>query len=138
MIENVRADKAAIDVVTAEFFAAFATVSGTGPRVDALYDLFVSKAVIVNTAGVEAQIYDVPGFVEPRRAILTSGTFAEFNEWEVSESTEIFGNIAQRWSRYRKSWIESGRKREGGGTKSLQFVRTAGGWKIASLVWDDE
>jgi hypothetical protein len=131
-----RDDKAAIDALTAAFFRAFSTLGGRAPAVDTLYELFIPQAVIVNTAA--AQTYDVAGFVEPRRAILTNGSLLDFNEEELSETTSIAGNIAQRFSRYGKSWIASGRRCEGTGTKSLQFVRAGGTWKIASLVWDDD
>jgi hypothetical protein len=131
-------DKEAIDAVAAAFFDAFTTTGGRSPDVDSLYRLFIERAVIVSNVRGAMQVYDVTTFVEPRRSILTNGTLLEFREEEVSEQTTIAGNIAQRLSRYRKWWIEAGAKREGGGTKSLQFVRTAEGWKIASLIWDDD
>jgi hypothetical protein len=84
------------------------------------------------------QVYDIGGFIEPRRAILTDGSLVDFCEQEVSEETNICGNIAHRLSRYAKAWVASGAAQTGGGTKSMQFVRTAAGWKIASLIWDDD
>ena len=40
--------------------------------------------------------------------------------------------------RYAKRGTLDGVAFEGGGTKSLQFVRTERAWKIASLVWTDD
>jgi hypothetical protein len=134
----VLADKEAIDAVAAAFFDAFTTTGGRSPDMETLYRLFIERAVIVNNAGGAMQVYDVATFIEPRRTILTNGTLLNFREEEVSEHTAIAGNIAQRLSRYRKSWIDAGVEREGGGTKSLHFVRTPDGWKIASLIWDDD
>jgi hypothetical protein len=124
-------DQAAIDAVTAAFFSAFTTTKGRAPDLEGLYRLFIPQAVIVNNVASALQVYDLPGFIEPRRSILTDGTLVDFCEWEISEKTAIAGNIAQRLSRYSKSWLASGKEYSGGGTKSIQFVRTAEGWKIA-------
>lgn len=131
-------DAQAIDNVTAAFFDAFTNRGGKAQNVDALYDIFLPEAVIVKNVGGSPVISTVEGFIEPRREILTNGSLAEFSEWETSERTEVFGNIAQRFSRYAKSWLQEGRQCSGSGAKSMQFVRTPHGWKIASLVWDDD
>ena len=130
-------DKRALDDVTAAFFGAFDNRQGP-PDVDVLYDLFVPRAIIARNVGAIAEFYDVRSFVEPRRALLTEASLRDFCEEEISERTDIFGNIAQRFSRYKKSGTANGEPFEGSGTKSIQFVRTAGGWRIASLVWDDD
>lgn len=127
-----------IDDLTSAFFDAFTMRGAEAPNIDTLYELFLPSATIVKTVGGVPEVYDVRGFVEPRRALLASGAIQEFKEWESSARTDTFGNIAQRFSRYEKSWRESGVTKCGGGTKSIQFVRTAVGWKIAALVWDDD
>lgn len=129
-------DKQAVDAVAAAFFGAFSNAGGA-PGVDRLYGLFIPQAVIVKQTGSSPHVYDVESFVEPRRAILTGGTLERFVEEETSEQTALFENMAQRFSRYRKSWWENGKEHRGEGVKSLQFVRTPQGWKIASLVWED-
>lgn len=131
-------DGPAIDELIAAFFDAFTSNGGVAPNVDALYGMFLAEAVIVKNIGADPVIYDVPGFIEPRRAILTNGSMAHFREWETSGHTEVFGNIAQRFSRYAKSWMQDGQQQSGGGAKSIHLVRTPAGWKIASLVWDDD
>lgn len=130
-------DKRAIDELTATFFRAFDNRHAP-PEVDVLYRLFAPGAIVVKNVGGTPEVYDVRGFVEPRRAILTDGSIDDFSEEEVSERTDIFGNIAQRFSRYKKSGTAHGERFEGGGAKSIQFVRGPEGWRIASLVWDDE
>lgn len=129
-------DKAAIDALTAHFYEAFTNTHGA-PDVDRLYDVFVPEARIVNTAGATPVVYDVKSFAEPRRAILSDGTLTAFREYETFEQTTIFQNIAQRFSRYSKSWNDKDGAKSGAGAKSLQFIRTPSGWKIAGLVWDD-
>lgn len=131
-------DKSGIDRVTAAFYDAFTNRDGVAPNVDSLYDLFLPQAIVTKNTGTIPEVYDPAGFVEPRRALLTSGELLEFCEEEVFERTEILGNVAQRFSLYVKSWRAQDRTHEGRGVKTLQFVRTPEGWKIASLAWDDE
>ena len=131
-------DKAAIDALTGIFFDAFTNRDGKTPAVDRLYEVFVPQALIVKNTGDEPVVYDVAGFVEPRRALLMGGTLSDFREAEVSERTEIFGRIAHRFSIYEKSWKSEGKQFEGRGAKTIQFVRMPQGWKISALAWDDE
>jgi len=130
-------DKSAIDALTAAFYGAF-TNRGGEADVDRLYRLFIPEANVIKNVGGALAVYDLHEFVEPRRALLRDGSITGFVEEETSETTEIFGNIAQRFSRYRKSWEAAGQTCNGGGAKSLQFVSTPDGWRIASLMWDDE
>lgn len=132
-----QSDEQTIDELTAQFFGAFTNRGGIAPDVDRLYRLFAPDARIIRNAGGSAQTYDVTSFVEPRRALLSDGSLVDFCEEEVRADTDVFGNIAHRFSRYRKTWTASGERCEGHGAKSLQFVRTPAGWKIASLLWDD-
>ncbi|MFC9238255.1 DUF4440 domain-containing protein [Streptomyces decoyicus] len=89
-------------------------------------------------AGPELTVYTVDEFIEPRQRLLTDGRLVEFSEWETSERTEIAGDIASRFSEYRKSGTLDGEPFEGGGTKTIQFVRTSEGWRIAALAWYDQ
>lgn len=134
---NIHSDKAAIDALATEFYGAFTNRGGTPENIDALYSVFLPQAIIVKNIDAAAEVLALKEFVEPRREILTNGSLRDFREFEVSEHTEIFGNVAQRFSRYEKSWTASDRMFSGSGAKSLQFVRTSGGWKICALAWDD-
>ncbi|MGW9172926.1 DUF4440 domain-containing protein [Streptomyces decoyicus] len=125
-----------IDVVTAEFFEAFDNRGGKAADVARIRRLVLPGGVIVK-AGPEFTVYTVDGFIEPRERLLTDGRLVEFSEWETSERTEIAGDIASRFSEYRKSGTLDGEPFEGGGTKTIQFVRTSEGWRIAALAWYD-
>ncbi|MEV5122409.1 DUF4440 domain-containing protein [Streptomyces decoyicus] len=125
-----------IDVVTAEFFEAFDNRGGKAADVARIRRLVLPGGVIVK-AGPEFTVYTVDEFIEPRERLLTDGRLVEFSEWETSERTEIAGDIASRFSEYRKSGTLDGEPFEGGGTKTIQFVRTSEGWRIAALAWYD-
>ncbi|MEV8286374.1 DUF4440 domain-containing protein [Streptomyces niveus] len=126
-----------IDAVTAEFFGAFDNRGGKAADVARIRRLVLPEGVIVKT-GPEFTVYTVDEFIEPRERLLTDGRLVEFSEWETSARTEIAGDIASRFGAYRKSGILDGEPFEGGGTKTIQFVRTPEGWRIAAFAWYDQ
>ncbi|MFE9439470.1 nuclear transport factor 2 family protein [Streptomyces sp. NPDC006602] len=129
--------KTDIDLVTAEFFGAFDNRGGKAADVARIRRLFLPAGVIVKT-GPEFTVYTVDEFIEPRRQLLTDGRLVEFSEWETSERTEIAGDIASRFCEYRKSGLLDGEPYDGVGTKTIQFVRTSAGWRIAAASWYDQ
>lgn len=128
--------KSEIDAVTAEFFGAFDNRGGKAADVGRIRRLVVPGGVIV-MAGPDFTVYTVEEFIRPRERLLAEGRLLEFAEWETSERTEIAGDIASRFGTYRKSGILDGEPLEGGGTKTIQFVRTPQGWRISAFAWHD-
>jgi len=132
------ADRDELTGLLREFFAAFSSGPDVEARLDRLSRLFVAEAVITKTCGAQPVHYDVEQFIAPRRQLLTSGRITEFAEWPVSGSWHCFGDIPHWFGRYAKSWQEDGGELTGAGMKSLQFVRTAAGWRISAAAWDDQ
>ncbi|MFC4337745.1 nuclear transport factor 2 family protein [Salininema proteolyticum] len=126
-----------IDELMRRFLGAFTNTGGARPDVEAIRDVFLPDGTIISNVGGDPKTYDLDSFIEPRERILTDGTLTEFSEWEVSERTEIYGGIAQRFSHYAKSGALRGEWFEGEGRKSTQFVKTPDGWRINSMIWDD-
>jgi len=131
-------DRAALTEIVRAFFAAFTSGPDSATRLDALRAVFLPGAVIVRTCGGEPAVYDVDSFIAPRQALLASGTLVDFREWELRGHTEVFGDIAQHFCGYAKSWVQDGRPFTGRGMKTVQFVRTPAGWRISAVAWDDE
>ena len=132
------ADRAEIADIVATFFAAFTSGPDSGARLDALRAAFLPEAVIVRTCGGEPTVYDPDSFIAPRQALLSGGALVDFREWELSGHTEVFGDIAQHFCSYAKAGAQDGTPFTGRGMKTLQFVRTAAGWRISAAAWDDE
>ncbi|MFF8271578.1 DUF4440 domain-containing protein [Streptomyces sp. NPDC016562] len=128
--------KVEIDALTAEFFGAFDNRGGASADVARIRRLMVPGGVIVKT-GPEFTVYTVDEFIAPRELLLAGGRLTDFCEWETSERTEIAGDVASRFGEYRKSGILDGEPFEGVGTKTIQFVRTPEGWRIAAFAWHD-
>lgn len=60
-----------------------------------------------------------------------------FYEAEVSRKLETFGNVAHVFSTY-ESRRAPGEKPFARGINSIQLAKTAGGWKIVTVLWDSE
>lgn len=138
MLKGTAQDRAEIDDLVRRFFAAFTNESGAAPDVEGLARLFIPSGLILKAVGQEPEVYSVTSFIAPRARLLSDGTLTDFREEETAARTNIMGNIAQRMSLYRKSGLMSGVRLEGRGVKLLQFVRTADGWRISAVAWDDE
>ncbi|MGA4846879.1 DUF4440 domain-containing protein [Streptomyces sp. G5(2025)] len=129
--------KIEIDALTAGFFGAFDNRGGKPADVARIRRLLIPRGVIV-VAGPELKVYTVEEFIEPRERLLSDGRLVEFSEWETSEQTLIAGDVAARFGEYRKAGVLDGEPFEGAGTKSIQFVRDANGWRIAAFTWCDK
>jgi hypothetical protein len=130
-------DRSEIEEVVGRFFAAFTSGSDVEARLHGLREVLLPEALIVRTCGAPAR-YDVAGFIEPRRELLTGGRVTDFREWEVDGTTEVYGDVAHHWCTYAKAWVEDGEQRTGVGAKSIQLVRSGTGWRISAVAWDDE
>ncbi|PJJ62187.1 DUF4440 domain-containing protein [Compostimonas suwonensis] len=145
-------DRAAIDDITREFFAAFRSadvrvdraadhaeaVEPGADRFERLARLFTPEARIVKMDAGTPLVYTVDEFIAPRRELLTNGRLRGFSEWETSATTTIAGTIAQRWSSYSKEGLLDGEPNSGSGVKASSFIKHAGVWKILSVAWTDE
>ena len=127
----------ALDEVTRVFFGAFTNKHGA-PNVDALGKLFIPQAVITKRSSAACEIMTVAQFIAPRLKLLTEGALKDFEEWETSARTEIFGGIAQRFSTYEKAGVIAGQPFTGRGVKTIQFIQLDGEWRISALAWEDE
>ena len=132
-------DAAQIAALTRRFLAALTHRDGTIPTLPALPHWFMPDATVRVADALGTVIAtDLHGFIAPRAELLARGRLVDFEEHETESRTEIRGAIAQRWLRCARRGTLDGVAFEGGGTKALQFVRTARDWKIASLLWTDD
>lgn len=129
-------DKLVIDKLTQNFFGIF-TNKNKQPEWDLIRTLCIPETLIIKKATGTEMIYNLDSFVEPRKKILSDGTLKEFEEQEISEETNVIGNIAQRSSKYKKSGYLDGKQFTEYGNKLFQFVKTNLGWKISSVIWED-
>lgn len=63
-------------------------------------------------------------------------TQSGFSESEVHRELEIYGSIAHAFSTYEGSFSRPNGEQSGvAGINSIQLVRTAEGWKVFSIIW---
>jgi hypothetical protein len=127
-----------LDRLTAEFFHAVSFESGEIPPYENIQTLFIEAGLLIKNSATTPEISTVRQFVAPRQAMVASGELTRFREFELSETTEIFGNIAHRFSAYEKSGTLKGLSFQARGMISTQFVLTPAGWKMSAMAWDDE
>lgn len=108
------------------------------PDFEKIYELCSPSANIIKKSDDGTEIYDLKSFIDPRKKVLTDGTLTEFSEWETAEETKVVGNIAQRYSKYRKRGWLHGNYFEASGHKMFQLMKEHGVWKIVHVIWEDE
>lgn len=137
MVYAITNDKLIIDQLTKSFFNIFTNINKQQPNWDSIHTICLPETIIIKKSNNEEEVYNLNTFIEPRKKILSDGTLKEFEEYEIVEETKILGNIAQRYSKFQKNgyFKESYFKEQG--NKLFQFVKTANGWKINSVIWED-
>jgi hypothetical protein len=120
------------------FFKAVSFEQGDQPRYHQIHELFVEQGLLIKNSGQVPEIYSLHAFIAPRQASVDVGDLTRFYEAELSETTPVFGNVAQRFSTYVKSGTLKGVAFEAKGMVSTQFIKTPNGWRISSMAWDDE
>ena len=136
--QNRASVKSELERLTAEFFRAVSFEADGAPPYDNIYALFIESGLLIKNTGAAPEISSVRQFIEPRLAMVRAGELTRFREVELSETTNVFGNVAHRFSAYAKSGTMKGVPFEGQGMISSQFILTPEGWKISAMAWDDE
>jgi GNAT superfamily N-acetyltransferase len=131
-------DADAISDLMRKFLAAVSFEQGREPAYGDLRDLFIPTARLIRNSGAAPEISIVDEFVRTRQAAFDAGELTSFEKTELSETTEMFGNIAHRFSPYAKRGVTDRGPINTRGVISTQFVRTPDGWRISSMAWDDE
>jgi hypothetical protein len=127
-----------LDGLTQAFFRAVSFEEGERPPYQMLYTLFIESGLLIKNSGTAPDIATVGEFIAPRQRLVESGELTRFRESEITERTEVFGNVAHRFSTYEKSGVSGGAAFDGRGIISIQFILTEAGWKMSSMAWDDE
>ncbi len=130
--------EAALETLIGDFFRAVSFETGERPAYDRIHDLFVEQGKLIKNSSEAPEVSTVDQFIASRQRMVDSGALTSFREIEIAEITEVFGNVAHRFSTYVKSGTLEDAAIEGRGVISTQFIRTPSGWKMSSMAWDDE
>ena len=127
-----------LDRIARAFFEAVSFEENAAPNYGRIHELFIEQGLLIKNSGQVPEISTLGAFIEPRQASVSGGDLTRFHEAELSEVTQIFGNVAHRFSAYEKSGTLKGVPFAGKGMISTQFVLTPQGWRVSSMAWDDE
>ncbi|MDG5492901.1 hypothetical protein [Psychroserpens sp. SPM9] len=127
-----------IDVLVSEFFKVFTNANGQTENVKSLKKLMIPEVIIINNTNSSSEVYSLGEFIISREKILNDGSLKEFSEKETFSNTDVNGNIAYRYSHYKKLGVKNSKHFEVEGVKSFQFIENNKGWLIASVVWCDK
>ena len=127
-----------LDRLAEDFFRAVSFEAGQSPSYETIKALFIDSGLLIKNVGTTPEISSVNEFITPRQAQVNSGALTRFHESELSERTDIFGNVAHRFSAYEKSGTMNGTPFNARGMISTQFILTPDGWRMSSMAWDDE
>jgi len=127
-----------IDALMTAFLAAVSFEPGTQPDYERIRALFIASGLLIKNTAATPEISGIDAFIEPRRALVQGGRLTRFREVEVSQRTQVFGQVAQRMSAYTKDGISDGTAFSARGVIFTQFISTPEGWRISSMAWDDE
>jgi hypothetical protein len=119
-----------------ELLAAFFGAVSFKPRPDyeRIRDLFIPDGLLIRPPDV----MDLDTFIAPRAQSVESGELSDFEEYELTGETEVFGDVAHRFCGYGKRGVRNGEAFAARGAISTQFVLTTAGWRISVMAWDDE
>ncbi len=138
MVYSITADKYNIDQLTKSFFNVFTNSNKQEPNWSLIHTICLPETTILKKSSNEEEVYNLNTFIEPRKKILSDGTLTEFEEYEIFEETRILNNIAQRYSNFQKHGYFNGTYFKEKGNKLFQYVKTNDGWKISSVIWEDD
>jgi hypothetical protein len=131
-------DEVQIEGLMTGFLRAVSFTAGDRPDYGDLPALFIPQAKLIRTSGPAPEISSVEQFVRTRQRAVYAGELMSFEETELAQTTELFGNIAHRFSSYAKRGTTNHGPIDVRGAISTQFIRTEAGWRISSMAWDDE
>ena len=137
MIYSITSDKFNIDQLTKSFFNIFTNSNKQQPNWDLIYSICLPETIIIKKSIIGEEVYNLNTFIEPRKKILSDGTLTEFEEYEIFNETKIVGNIAQRYTKFKKHGYFNQIYFKERGNKLFQYLKTNNDWKISSVIWED-
>lgn len=130
-------DEQEIDRVVQYAYASVTFKQGEQPRYDTIKKYFIPQAQLINYEADSAQITSIDQFIYLYRTHVEADSIKAFSENEIFGKTEQFGRIAERISTYKTIMVQTDTVIKKG-VNSFQLIKTNGGWKITSIIWDIE
>lgn len=135
--ETTSPDEVAIKKAVDDAYAWISFKKGAKPDYEKIHDYFIPQAELINFRNDTLEILSLDPFVSVYKGMIESGQVQSFYEEELYGKTDQFGRVAQRLSTY-KTYINTMDSISERGVNSFQLIKTPGGWKVSSIIWDIE
>jgi hypothetical protein len=126
-----------IDTCIARLYKILSYQNSKLDNVDGLPELFVPDGTLTAAFATKPMLWTASQFVSFIKNGAAQGATSRI-ETEVHEKTEVFGNIAHRFSTYSLKMKVGVKAEERRGINSIQLIKQNGRWLIHSLIWDRE
>ena len=126
-----------IDHLTERFYESVCYSTEHYPNVDQLQELFYGSGHMINNNLEEPVVFTVQTFAHAIMAQIETGDAGYFVQQEISDKTEIFGNMAQRISVFEYSFVKDTPDWKKG-LSFIQYICTNNRWLITSIIWSFE
>jgi hypothetical protein len=130
-------DDSAITKAVQDAYSCISFKKGTTIDYDAIKNFFIPQARLINFRSDTAQDVDINQFIDLYKQFVLANNIQSFYEEELYGRTEQFGNIAERISSY-STYINTMDSVTERGVNSFQLIKTRGGWRVSSIIWDVE
>lgn len=127
-----------LDELTQALYQSISFKKGERPDLQGLARLFYEGARLVDNNGELPQEFSVQKFIHVVEEQIRTGSLTAFKEQEVAARTEVFGNIAHRFSTYEAYLNEGEAEPFSIGINSIQFIKVEDSWYVYSMVWNDQ
>lgn len=131
-------DQRAIAELLRALYECVTFAPGGSPDFDRLGTLFVPGARLVHAQRTGTRIMDLAEFCDLAMAAIESGSLQSFAERELGSDIVVFGHIAQARSTYEATRGPDDDTPLARGVNLVQLLRDAGGWRVVSILWQDE
>ncbi len=131
-------ERVAIEAVITALYEAISFSGDEGPDFDRLSSLFTPGAHLIEIQASGIDIIDLQTFFDRAMVRLESGRITSFHETQIWHRVTGFGHMAHVLSTYEARDHEVDLVPIARGVNSVQLVKDQAGWRVASLMWQNE
>jgi len=127
-----------IDHLTKRFYESICFSSERFPNIDSLQELFYGDGKLINGNFENPLEFTLGTYIQAVMRQIEAGNATFFSQQEIADTTEVFGNTANRVSVYEYSFSIQKDLPWKRGINYIQYIFSDGKWKIVSMLWNDE
>lgn len=132
-------DTSSIDAVVKALYESLSFPEGKVPDLERLRNLFTQEASFTRVnKDNKVDLMKTETFIRSFQERMDKGLIKSFHESEIAQTRQVFGQIAQVFSTYRKGINVSDPEKMGRGINSIQLFYQGGRWRICAILWMDE